>query len=351
MNLQVWAIVVAVTAASGCASVTSRSTAAGDQDGLVYRLPNRALKVSVTFEKSGGGGLVKELQIAEGAYYPDPSPQARYVARLHRGAIGKTDTTITVDSQGLLSGASSKYTASITDLAAAAGSVVGTLAHGFNEDSAGPCNIDASAQALVFLPRLHATRDGWTGEVETIQSAACSNVRIEIRPLIDGTVLTDDERRIRDTGASTGPRGITANGLWYRVNEPYVARVTAGNKSVSAIVMLPDRSPRYFIGVHTGLFASGENKLTFASGTLTSVQRVTDSELIALFKLPAEILGSYADAIGNVFSSFQKIDKAERDTRWGEVSQQLALMKLSACRSAIDEGQPPDVIAELCKPQ
>ncbi|MEL1262851.1 hypothetical protein [Pseudoxanthomonas putridarboris] len=327
---------VAAFAMAGCASVSSRlsTPAPRDNNGLVYSLPNRLIDVRVEFSGEGQ----HKLTVEGGSYYPDAADESRYVARIHKGKVGTIKATLAT-SGGLLTSADAKYTGQSAELAKAIGAaagVVGSRSHGVVTDAA---ECKRTLTVTRSLPLSEFT--DYKAEFNPLDGdPACANVSLEVKR-IDGSP--------RSPPSSTPTAGKRANGLWYRVELPYLVTAKLGDSAIAtALVMLPDESPRYFVGMDAGIFADADNKMVFTNGMLTSYEKSNDSEVIALFKLPAAIISAYASAVGDIFSNFSTAEKHEVNAEIARINRELVLQKIESCNHAISQKQPADVVKELC---
>jgi len=331
-----WFLVALVV--TGCTSVSSRmaATTPRDNNGLVYSLPNRLIDVNVEFSDEGE----HKITVTGGSYYPDASDNARYMARIHKGKVGTIKSTLTT-SGGLLASADAKYTGQSAELAKAIGALGGAASlrgdPGSPERDASACN-----------RKLAVTRSVPLSDFKNYQfdfnpldgSPACANVSVEVKR-IDGS-----PKPPIDNPPTPGKR---SNGLWYRVELPYLVTAKLGDSAIAtALAMLPDESPRFFVQMDAGIFADTENKMVFTNGVLTGYEKSNDSEVIALFKLPAAIISAYAEAVGDVFSNFSSAKEHEVNAEIARINRELVLRKIETCNLAISQQQPADTIKELC---
>ena len=75
--------------------------------------------------------------------------------------------------------------------------------------------------------------------------------------------------------------------------------------------------------------------LRLLKGYLPKYKQDTEGEVVALLKLPADIIGSYFTGIGNLFSSFKTKDEGEADALAESLKLELAKKKYDACILAI----------------
>lgn len=327
-------------AVAGCTSVSSRLAApsADANNGLVYSLPNRMMDVQVDFSETGD----HTIKVQGGRYYADGDDSSRYVARIHRGKVGKVAAKL-ITSGGLLASADSTYTGQAADFAQAIGSAIGVgQAPGprgsFQPEDHAHCNRKLTLSHSVALPMFDKNK-AVTSFNALGGSASCARVTLTIT-------------REGAFAPSNGVKGARIDGLWYRVELPYkvIAQIGDG-ASTTALIMLPDESPTFFVEMDAGIFADSQGKMVFTNGMLTTYERNNDSEVISLLKLPAGVVAAYATAVGAVFSNFSAAGKHTVNAEVAEINREILRRKVEACNLAISSNQPGDTIKELCNIQ
>lgn len=334
------------TLLSACTSVSSRnaSTAPRSNNGIVYSLPKRLIDVKVEFSEDGN----HTLAVSGGSYYPDSRAEYRFIARIHSGKVGSNNSKLSAPG-GLLSNADAAYTGQAAELGKAVGSLAGTLgtigksgAFGTGWANLGmlpasSCNRKTSASRSIPFSEFI---DGKYTYNPLPNTPACSSVVVIIKRLGDTKDYTPIEPQ---------SKGERSNGLWHRIELPYLVTATVGdNLSTSTLIMLPDESPKYFAEMGSGLFADSTSKMTFSNGVLTGTDRDNDSEVIALLKIPASLISAYTSAIGDVFSNFSTGKKQEANSEIARLNRDLVIRQLDACRAAIAQSQSEDAIKQLC---
>lgn len=94
-----------------------------------------------------------------------------------------------------------------------------------------------------------------------------------------------------------------ASGLCYRPKEPYKIVYSVGDKSTfggsdTVIVELPNKSPLVAVDISRAFFVNKVHNLAFDDdGFLTAVEINKPSELLAVSKLPLEVIGAVAEGL------------------------------------------------------
>lgn len=340
---------VAALALAGCTSVSSRmaSTDPNKNNGIVYSLPNRMIDVQVDFSETGD----HKITVKGGNYYSDGDDKSRYVARIHRGKIGKVAAKLTT-SAGLLATADAKYTGQADEFAKALGSALGFVGaardrEDIKNDDPAHCKRNLTASHSIPLP--DSAKFYNATAIESINAlggnAQCAQVSIVVTRV--GTFSPYIYKESDNSHKTT-----RTDGLWYRVGLPYTVRAQIGDGAIAtALIMFPDESHPFFVKMESGIFADAESKLIFTNGMLTTYEKNNDSEVISLLKLPAGVISAYAEAVGNIFSNFSTAEKHEINAQVAEINREIMLRKIETCNLAISQNQPADTIKELCNIQ
>jgi hypothetical protein len=125
--------------------------------------------------------------------------------------------------------------------------------------------------------------------------------------------------------------------VFYRQSEPYEITVkdSSTNANYQKIILSPSQSKISFLPISKTLFANNEASFTFEDGIPKSAKQDTDGELIALVKIPADIIGAYFAAIGSVFNSFKTNDTAKTDALAANLKLELEQRKYNECKAAL----------------
>lgn len=81
------------------------------------------------------------------------------------------------------------------------------------------------------------------------------------------------------------------------------------------IALSPNESKTYFAPISKTLFTNNTSDITMANGVITSLKENTDSELYALTKIPADVLGSYTSAAGQIFTALGGMVATQKTTQ------------------------------------
>ena len=108
-------------------------------------------------------------------------------------------------------------------------------------------------------------------------------------------------------------------------------------------VMLPNHSPVQFLPVEKSLFANNSSDVTFSYGVLKKYGQTVDGEVLALVKLPADILKAYFAAIGAMFTS--RKSAATEEAAYLEALLQLTKKQASTekCLAAYQSGDESEI--------
>lgn len=296
------AVAVGLTA---CASINSVETSKSDV-GLKYFMPMKDAMVNVTV---GADSKISEIKIGTTVAYPDLS--RAYVLKYERNLVGKNTLDIAIAEKGLLTSAKSTTVSGLTEaLKNAAMSFAQTSAKALKEVTAhSPC----ATGTYTFTYRVD----------DTTEKIACG-VNITVEKL---------------GGKRTSGHGITSEtqnaGIFYRQSEPYLVTATGGGQATSAIVFSPSLAPAQFLPITRSFFTGSDATLTFEDGMPKGYKQESDGELVALLKLPADVLSAYFSALGSTFENFKSTDEKQAAALSADVKLELAKRKYDACIKAI----------------
>lgn len=306
---------------TSCASIQSVSSdGSGNTTGLVYFLPMKKFTLSVVVKK----GDIVSVTPGVSASFPDVNN--RFVLNHRANFLGKNTASVSVTDQGLLSSANSTTISGVSEALINLSSSIG-IRRGLSfseESSSSECDID-STYLFVIDKGDDRTPCGVTVEIEKLSSG------IE-RPLLAASAT---ERR-------------SGTGVYYRVNEPYIIRAVAPNGlKTESIVFSPIDSDTFFLPVTKTFFASNKAELSFKDGVPNKYVQETDGELVALFKLPADIISAYFAAAGSVFDSFKSSDSKEAAALAESLKLEIAKDKYIACLEALNNEDGDATFKEL----
>jgi hypothetical protein len=89
--------------------------------------------------------------------------------------------------------------------------------------------------------------------------------------------------------------------------------------------------------------------LAFDAGVPTSYTQTTGSELAGLLTLPADVIGAYAGAVGNLFSAFKSSADNEMAYRRDILQLELQKQKQAECLDAIRNNRQSEIDQLGCK--
>lgn len=305
--LKFLAIAFAAASLSGCVALRSVKNSAPDEPnaphGIGYYLPNGNIKLTLTVSEAGGE-ITRSFSAAT-VYYPDISN--RYSIQLRKNLTANTEMNIAVSSAGLLNSASYTYEPkiiqAIENLAPkkADKDVRGDGGDDPNEEP--PC-AEPGAYSKMFEPLTGSQGEQFCGYQVTITSLVGTKAAVN-----SDAKENAGNNPSSDPGASTSAEGTRGNGIFFRMNRPYLIEVGKKGKNgkvlepvFSDIVLSPTGSSTQFLKLNRALFATSDGAITFSNGVLTGYAPNMDSEIESGFKLPATILKAYFDSVSALFT-------------------------------------------------
>lgn len=296
--------------------------------GVGYFLPNGHIKVSMTVAKDGDAGLTRSFSVAT-LYYPDTSH--RYSIQFQKNLAADVAMNVGVSTSGLLDSASYTYTPKIIEAIQKLAPEIRTEQVRKPDSTPGPCDAPGTYSII-----LDPTGDG--GDL-------CKTFGIEIKSLAGAPPDTNTYKAREDDP------GRKANGIFFRMNRPYLITVSDKSRSTilfSDIALSPSESSTQFLKLNRALFAKNNGTITFQNGVLTGYAPNMDSEIESGFKLPATILKAYFDSVSALFT-FRK-GRAEDETEYLAAVENFrhATSSLEACEAAYASGDAARIEAN-CK--
>ncbi len=134
------------------------------------------------------------------------------------------------------------------------------------------------------------------------------------------------------------------SGLFYRQDLPYIVTVKeAKAEPTSALVshnsqflaLSPNESMTYFAPITKTLFTNNTSDITMANGVVTSLKENTDSELFTLSKIPADVLGAYTNAVGQIFQAIGTEKSSQNTNQTTEFTLMQTSAKIGQCQAMI----------------
>lgn len=316
---------ILVLACSGCASITSVSEGAGDR-GLTYYMPKKDIELTITIVN----GYPTKIDVAPSSAYPDLN-NAFYLNH-SGGIVGKNVADVQIV-DGLLSSTKATLTSDMNNVVKNLAGVAGII--NFRDKT------KATTQARV-------ENDCGDGAHKFMVPAANTSLTIcKVQVSIEKRAPIAPKKAFGS--AVMEPRA----GIYYRQNIPYLVKATSlieNNRSVySAVLALsPSESEIYFLPMSRTFFANNEADFTFDKGIPTKYKQDTDGELLALTKIPADILSAYFAAIGNVFTAFTTRNTQQITGMESTINLELMKAKYEACMAAVQVGDEEKLVALKC---
>jgi hypothetical protein len=333
-NVDAILLVVFCAALAGCASIRSVKSPSTGTEGLYYYMPNRDFIVTV----SSKDGKATKVVFVESPSYPDMS--VSYLLQYSTNAINKNTMNIGINEKGLLTSAKTDLVSGVPDALKALASAAGTIKvlGGTSERDQKPCS-DGDHVFIVVVKSADESLCDVKVSIQKILSTV-SNVGFPSSGSAGGQTTPSTP-----SGATPPPapnpmlpehQSLPARaGVYYRQNEPYLIKAVGGGIDTAAILFSPTLSSTHFLPVSETFFASNHADLAFSDGVPTKYSLDVDGEVVALFKLPADVLAAYFAAMGSVFDSFKTRDEKEAAAIDASLKLELAKKKYEACIAAI----------------
>lgn len=312
--------------ASLCACSSVKSIESPDESaaqGLGYYMPKKDFVVSFSIEND----KIKDVTLGTTPAYPDYSKQ--YVLKYGRNYFGQNVMNIGVTENGLLSSATSETKSSTAEV------IKGLVSSA--------TQLDAFEKSKPFAgekkqPAGQAKcKDG---KYRFVFSGEGAKKPCQYNLLIDKQDLN---------GNIIAPKmesGKAQSGIYYRQNEPYLLTFDAEGRVYEKMVFSPSASSTFFLPIAKSAFSNNKAAFEFKDGVPVKYDQDTGGELVSLIKLPADMIGAYFAAIGNVFTGFKDNSEKEQAALSASLSLELQRKKYEACMDAIDAGDA-DLIDEL----
>jgi hypothetical protein len=301
----------------GCAAIETKVPVANEPvRGLAYYLPMRYLHLTLVRDATETTSATWD----EGPMVPDLSRP--FVLEYQRHLFGKAEITLKVGPSGLLGTANTKVSDSAAELVKAfPRTTLAAKALLLDDDSMKEC----STGTFVFL---------YDPAQKQSDQPICGDVRISVGPL-----LTKEGPKVGDAAQNVPPFGQF--GIYYRQLRPYLATATvrsadgAVRHQESKVLMAPNQSPVMLLPYARTLFAANEGQLKLQDGMPEEYVQSTESEFIALLKLPAAVLTAYFKAAGDVFSAFATNAQAEQSLAQQKLALALQAFRIEQCSRAL----------------
>jgi hypothetical protein len=126
--------------------------------------------------------------------------------------------------------------------------------------------------------------------------------------------------------------GVQHSGIFYKTQVPYLVTVAAvgAPNGQSFIAYSPNEAPIQFEPLEKTLFANNTTTFTLTDGVLTKAESDVGGEITGFVALPADAIGAYMTAFGNIFSSFKTSSSNESAAALANAQWQLCKAALAA---------------------
>lgn len=351
----VWlAVAFCMLTASGCASVSSARLTDGSardiskrQGGLVYYLPTQRFELTLTVGKkespkatgnsdaaaAAGDSISADVSLKATPMMADTS--RAYVAQFRRNHAGINKMIVRTSANGLLTGSfvgstTSQLSETLKALAASTAEVKTSLLN----PSLGACS-RPGVYKWVFGPVLSngvkssLTSCGLKVDVDTLGAAAKT------------ASLTNAEQP-----AWKGDWSERWPGFFYRQRLPFIVSVEQGSQTYTFYEAIAgDHSPVEFMPIPRALFATVNWKIDFEDGIPKMYDLDASGDYLGLFKLPADIISAYSDAVASGFNRNKAVAKSEQEFLDQAAKLAASQAKYEACRTAAQGGDPEKIKA------
>lgn len=350
-----------ITFASGCASVRSEQLAGGDirspserQGGLVYYLPTQLFELTLSVSEKAVTPK-KDTRKAEGAAQAKPEKEAgsevadthtadvslratpamadtgrAYVAQFRRNHAGINKMIVRTNASGLLTGnfvgsTTSQLTETLKALATSAAEIRTSL----TAPDLGLCS-KPGVYKWVFGPSI-------SDDVQ--KSLNACGLTVEIARSSNG-LLGAPEVQPSWKGVKSG----IGAGFFYRQKLPFIVKITHDTRSYIFYESIAgDQSPVEFMPIPRSLFATVNWKIDFVDGIPIMYDLDASGDYLGLFKLPADIIGAYSEAIAAGFNRDKAALKSEQEFLDQAAKLAASQAKYEACRAAAQGGDPEKI--------
>ncbi len=322
--MRFFSIVLLALALGGCATVSSGNFRDGNIQGIPYSLARGQLQISIVDD---GGAL--SVSLAGPVVSADVDGQM--IAKINRSALADNNVTITVDPKtNLLTKVDATSTGRLGDIAKqvarsyafqGAGDLAGTPVFNrlFNPlvDPIEDINLAANAALQAYFDRRCVTglnlatysagsalaNAGYTESdsntamlqrllrcralqeagVKATSQGAINLIRLGVGGQSSGTISLSSDN-------ATASRAQCARGICFRPFRPVDVSLGLGEYySQNDVFLLPDPTKLAYINLASGVFAEQKYVVDFTDGMMTSFEQDSQSELLGLVKVPADV--------------------------------------------------------------
>ena len=296
---------------------------------------------------------------------PDLSQQ--FLLRYRKNWVGKNHMAINVNRTGLLSVTHADTISRVNQIANNIAIDVATASLGFGFAPSAPSTQDSPITPKIDLtPGTSTAMSEYSVTVNARTSCADGTYTLLVDPksidpisnkkIIDKTcgVNIEIERVARKQGRSyrldsyhwddlyDRAKSFITNhnlnglpGLFYKQDLPYIVTISNSESKSQFIAFSPNESGTYFAPITKTFFTDNTSDISLVNGVINTLHETTDSELLALSKIPSEVLGSYTDSLGKTFGQLGATIKTQNDNLGLEMSLFQSLTKIKQCQVAI----------------
>lgn len=393
--------------ASGCASISSEfvcsdvtnslidedgickdSPKVAVDDGIVYYMPQRSIRVNVTVGNATTPLKNKKITLTTVDNYADETLSDRknvFLLRYNKNWIGDNNMAVGVNNAGLLSvthaDTINKFNEIAANIAIDAASI--GLGAGFVPDGGANASQPRSALSTysgvtapsytsptfnsVSFDGIDSTCPNSTysilfepGDTNKMNRKTICGFDISIEPISNNKGLKNSIR----IDAPKFPEGIWVNtrhflrqarnfldvlhtqntldsvpGIFYKQDLTYKVDVHAigrpAEETATMIAFSPNESKIFFAPITETVFTDNTSDITLLNGVVTSLKENTDSELLAVSTTPAKFLGAYMDATGKIFTSLNSVSANKKTFDTSQMGALLQEVKLRHCQQAL----------------
>jgi len=342
-------VTVGLLAMGGCSSITStvvKDPASADP-GLVYYLPRKDIAVTVTVTAAGAADKPATKSITLGATPAYADLGEAYLLEYGRGLVAKNQLDVSVGTGGLLASAKSTSTSQLQqvfDAVSGIGPKKTIIAQPKND-----CSAIGEHKYVIGIPDdlKECTGNSKAAIVPAGLAPQCATICKDVNVTVTRmwpSGAKGAQIKVKDPQSTWGRSGV-----YYRQSKPYLVHIDDAGLGVSAmgIVESPSESNALFLPISRTLIADNVATLTFSEGMPSRYEQDTDSEAVALLKLPAQILKAYFEAVGGMLSAIKDNKTAEADKVGAELKLELAKNQFQVCLAALQAKKTTDELKAL----
>jgi len=126
-----------------------------------------------------------------------------------------------------------------------------------------------------------------------------------------------------------------APGLFYKQDLPYLVTIKHDNAQSQFVALSPNESKILLAHITRTGFSDNVSDITMKNGVVLSLKENTDSELLALSKIPSNILGSYTNATGQIFSALGTVVTNKNADQTSELGLLKTEINIKKCQIAL----------------